>query len=148
MQAASRGHLGAVRLLLASGKVEINQKMSTEDRPTALQSAVEKGHEDVGRFFLDRRGMEISNGNITLAVLHAHDILMGVLLDKSPKTLNCRAQRGNTALMAAVDWGRQEVVKILLSYPEIDINLKNDDDETALERAYLNREIEIAKLLL
>ena len=50
-----------------------------------------------------------------------------------------------TLLMGAAFHDRKELVRYLLTYPEININQKNDDDKTALYYAY---DVSILKLFL
>ena len=55
---------------------------------------------------------------------------------------------GNTVLYYACDTKNIEVIELLLSHPDIDVNVKNSDGDTPLHRVILRDSIEILQLLL
>ncbi len=58
--------------------------------------------------------------------------------------INSRSEFGNTALILATDRRNLEIVKLLLSHPEIDIVAANQFGDTALKVAERNGDEEIA----
>lgn len=69
------------------------------------------------------------------AAVRANDVERVTLLLDNGADVNARASNNNTALHLAAELGYGAVVGALLKSPGININIKNDDDETAIQIA-------------
>lgn len=64
------------------------------------------------------------------------------------QVLNCQDENGQTALQWACDRGQTGAVKLLLSYPELQVNLADQSGMSALHYAVTCEYEELVKLLL
>lgn len=120
LEAASRGHLDMVRELLAQG---VDAMFVDDGGRSALYKAVEHNRINVAECLLQRRAKELlRQKDITWAdtPLHkaasmGHKPIMKKLLKYSPD-IEDQQKQGKTALALAVEWGREEVVEVLLDH--------------------------------
>ncbi|KAB5583091.1 Het-eN [Coniochaeta sp. 2T2.1] len=90
--AAEKGHEAVVKLLLDTGKAEINSKdidinASDEDGRTPLSWAAEKGHEAIVKLLLDTRKVDVDASDkdgrtpLSWAAQKGHEAIVKLLLD-------------------------------------------------------------------
>merc|ERR1712142_73533 len=70
------------------------------------------------------------------------------MLEEKPELLNQQDQIGYTGLMIALNLGRTKTFKFLLSKPEIDLSLRNNNGDTVITMACRNDNVHFLKLLL
>lgn len=73
--------------------------------------------------------------------------LARALLEKNMALLNMQNNNGKTFLHVCVEAGEHETVKLLLTYPELDVNIKDNLGKTALHYA-CEKNMQIATALL
>uniref|UniRef100_A0A1I8H2H0 ANK_REP_REGION domain-containing protein n=1 Tax=Macrostomum lignano TaxID=282301 RepID=A0A1I8H2H0_9PLAT len=139
--AASKGQTGAVRVLLEyKAGIELADKYGM----TALMWATYFGHIEVVELLLERSASVKKRNKLGMHALHiAADQnnceLVRLYLTKTKKSiLNDTEKNGQTALMIAAGKGNIEVVQLLLSYPEVDLMVKDAKKMTALHLAAEN----------
>jgi ankyrin repeat protein len=119
LEAARRGHIEAVRLLLDAG-VDVNVPCVEHDI-TALITAAYDGRTE----------------------------LVGMLLAEPGINVSATTESGTTALKAAAGYGHMEVLRLLLDDPRVELNQGGSDSgETALACAARKGHIEAVRLLL
>ncbi|KAM3456526.1 hypothetical protein NHJ6243_008149 [Beauveria neobassiana] len=135
LQLATRnGHDAAVRMLLDTGKVDVNAR--DHRQASALLMAAERGHVGIVRTLL--RGGEtpsIFAGKSTIfpAAAQLYHSVVGNASDTARKVdLDSRDWNGKSALLLAAEKGHLRVVKDLLDIGKVDVNSKNDLHESAL----------------
>ena len=110
VQAAERGYAHVVRVLLDTGRVDVNA-ISVDYRHaeegTALQCAARRGRQNVVQLSLSTPGIDLDG----------------------------KDQRGNTLLMIAASAGKGEIVKQLSAVAGIDPNIQDSRGQTALCKA-------------
>ncbi len=143
MNAAFRGCLSVVRLLLASPNILVNE-LDKEGR-NAIDHAIQ------GAFDYEYRKKTVMNEPIKLqiiqalaqnganlnnipyssypalieAVVRGYMQLFTTLIDCGAD-INLKDKNGNTALMVALEQGRSSFIKMLLHHQSIDLKLQND----------------------
>lgn len=103
-QAAFSGKESIVRLLLDTGKVDVN--IQDEKGDTPLLYAIAEGHEDTVKLLLKQDMIGVNIGN----------------------------KEGETPLTSAVAYGRTEIVELLLGTGKIDFSLADLHDDGRLSR--------------
>ncbi|EFO84429.1 hypothetical protein CRE_13441 [Caenorhabditis remanei] len=123
--ASAAGHLAIVKLLVETGKADVNQATNTQSTP--LRGACYDGHLDIVKYLLEKGAdPHIPNRHgHTCLMISAYRNKVEVVREllKNDIDVNCQTERGNTALHDAAESGNVEVVKILLSHGAI---LKKD----------------------
>ncbi|EJT77594.1 hypothetical protein GGTG_02700 [Gaeumannomyces tritici R3-111a-1] len=146
------GHDSAVKLLLSTGKVDID---SGDNRgQTPLSWAAESGHEAVVKLLFDTGEVDINSSDnagqtpLLLAARCGHEAVVKFLLNTGKIDINSRDNGGQTPLSCAVENGHEAVVKLLLDTGNVDIHSRNNKGQTPLSlAAYYGREA-VVKLLL
>jgi|APGre2960657505_1045072.scaffolds.fasta_scaffold01485_9 hypothetical protein len=136
--AASLGKTEIVKVLLASGE-EVRNSASE-----ALLNAVIGGHTEIIQVLLDY-GAKINikdgkYGRTTLmwAIIGKNPEIIKMLLPYlGPNDINATSNIGYTPLIIAVQYEFLEAVQILLAQPDIDINIRDKNNKTALDIAKL-----------
>lgn len=120
-------------MLLTQRQLEIDATNSA--RETALMMAALKGHTDWCRRLIDRGAQVNREGWSALhyAATGPQPRVSALLLDRGA-AIDSRAPNGNTPLMMAALYGKEETVKLLLARGA-DRNLKNRQDRTAADLA-------------
>jgi ankyrin repeat protein len=89
--------------------------------------------------------------NNTALAIHVRDDVVKLLLEKGAD-INKANNGGETILMGAINYGEEEVIKILLAYDEegvrVDLNARNNDGETALIRAVQTGNTDIVEVVM
>jgi hypothetical protein len=136
--AAGLGRTEIVKILLARGEEVKNSA------PDALLHAVIGGHPEIVQMLLDYgASINIKDGK------YGRTTLMWAVIGKNPEIIkmlfpyvgpydiNAKSNVGYTPLIIAVQYESLEALKILLTHPDIDINIKDKNNKTALDIAKL-----------
>jgi ankyrin repeat protein/predicted Ser/Thr protein kinase len=116
IQAAARGHLDGVEILLDNG---INVNDSGPAGTTALIEAVDGEHMEVIDLLLDR-GANVNTANsrgvtpILIASSQGNAQIASALLDRGANP-NVTGPDGTTALIQAIDGGHDDIIELLIS---------------------------------
>ena len=155
--ASSIGNEPVVRLLLATGQVEVLQL--NKERKTCLHLAAEKGHSRVVEILLtSKKIIELSNIRddhlrtpLHSACAEGHVSVVKQLLLVPIRNLDARDIFGKSVLHLAVVHGHCEVVKLLLDTHMVDVDLLMEISHhiwTALMLAVARADHAIARLLV
>lgn len=153
-QFAAAGNISRLRDLLRHLPVDV---MDEDSLRPALSYACEEGHVDAAIFLLDH-GAEVDfqsdhDGSTALswACYKGHLDLVRLLLQRGADP-SVRDEEGATALVDAVaggdDKAHQDIVRILLSRPNVDVNATDELGRTALHSAFYFGRVQISILLL
>jgi ankyrin repeat protein len=119
-QVAERGHEAIVKLLLATGEVNIESKDNSGRTP--LWYAAQNGHEAVVKLLLDTGKVDAdimdSDGRTPLwyAAGNGHETVVKLLLDTGKVDADAKDNYGRTPLSYAAGNGHEAVVKLLHKY--------------------------------
>ena len=145
--AVRNGTSDIVELLLDKG-ADVNTK--NKNRISALVSAAANGKSDIVRQLLDK-GADVNKKSAGVTALisaakNGETDIVKLLIDAGAD-VNAQNGIGWTALMFAIRNGRTAVVKQLLAAPGIDVNVRDEDDKTALDWAAESNDAVIVDLL-
>ena len=168
--AAKEGNAREVQALIKCPDVDINHAdRSRLDEPgilgshTALFLASRYGHEEVGDVLLQHPEIDINHGSsykrtpLFLAIGNGHLTIAKLLLNDNRTDVNTaggsKSERYPSPLNMAIGnvrrkEGYMEVIKQLISHPEIDINKVSGRYGTPLFQACLMEEVEVVKILI
>jgi ankyrin repeat protein len=131
-----------VRMLLQEDDIDINLKST--DGKTLLSSVIENGEMEVLEILLERDDVEIDSKEddgstpLLLAAYHARKDMVERLLEKGADA-NTQDKLGRTPLMRSIlsnsSTPDNEIMKLLLAQPNIDVNLKDEKGNSALSLA-------------
>ena len=153
-------HVEIINLLLAQDGIDVNLQYYGY---TALMVAVEKRLVEVVKSLLARNDVKPNipcrNQHVLEAAMYLKDVgMMKLLLDHPDIDPNYVTAEGHSLLMCMIrpfmDATRTEpvlrldMVKLLLGHERIDVNYQDSHGRTALDRAAIYDQFEIAKLLL
>jgi ankyrin repeat protein len=147
VEAARRGHLGVVELLLESGATV---DVEGEEGIIALNCAAYNGHEAVVRV-LAEKGATINQQSeqgvtaLYLAAQNGHEAVVRVLAEKGA-TINQQTEDGWTALHLAAQNGHEAVVRVVAEKGAT-INQQTKDGWTALHWAAVNGHEAVVRVL-
>ncbi len=150
--AAKSGHESSVRLLLATGRVNVNAV--DEAGGTSLLYAARNGHESVVRAILDRVDVNVetrdhfSRTPLFKACGQGHEGVVRMLLATGRVNINVTDSAEWTPLMVAAFWGRDGIVRMLLATEQIDINARNNKGRTALTHASVDGNEDVVRMVL
>lgn len=156
------GHTDVVKHLLSLPSIEVNARTGKED--TALGEAARRGKTEVVKVLLECKDVDVNaDGNYCCAPLHyaclyGHVDIVAELLKQPKININARNLDGETPLHSALVHKmlsrvsidvRVKVVNLLVSHPEIKINIETvRDGYSSLHYASMNGHIEALKILL
>lgn len=148
VEAIKHGYDLAVQLFLDLEVFQINDILFAES--PALFWAAYAGQNSIVKLLLEA-GADFSQLTYRLApihkaAMHNHVEVVKTLLDAGDD-INRRGFEGITPLMMAAAAGATETVKLLLSYPELDIDALDDQRITAYGQAFLAQRFEITELI-
>lgn len=138
-------------------KTGCNPKARNGSDRTPAHDALEEGHDDTAKYLLSLEGSQRDPNTkkaeslILAAARNSCPKSARLIVDRWPNTVNVVDPRyGQTAISLACESGNTEIVQILLSCEEIDLNIRAEgwNDYTPLHIAVYNREPEMVKLLL
>ena len=156
--AVSEGHIEVVRLLLEKDGVDFNLKDNRGLTPFAW--AVEMNHTQIVKILLEKSEIDINVKNkkdwtpFAMAIVRRQFEIVKLMLEKDNLDLNSQnGNSGETPLILALKISDEveaiEISKLLLAKQEVDVNLRDYTEKTALHRlAQLEGSIERIKLLL
>ena len=130
--ATENGHLDMVKFILSTGEVDINY--CDEDEQSCLFLALRKNQFHVAKFLIES-GIDINYHSKRTSVVCSH--VRDNFCSGSALILLCTKDHFN-----------EELIDIIISMPERDINLQSKNGNTALLTAIEFGHVEIAKLLL
>jgi ankyrin repeat protein len=120
--ACQYGHEAVVKLLLRRKDVEVNAK-DKEHGKSALIWACQNGHEGVVELLLAQEDVEVNakdEGNGQSALSWAgetrHEGVVKLLLARDDAEVNAKDKKEKTALMHALDQGKDEIAKLLRQF--------------------------------
>ena len=155
MYASKNGHEKIVGMLLAPMGADLN--IQNLARHTALMYASKSGYEKIVKMLLEHGAyadIQSHSGDtaLILAIVGKHGgiFFMLLTLPESSKMMgigiNLQGRNGNTALIITSYMGYENMSKMLLD-AGADVDIENDDGETALTIALENKHFNIVKLL-
>lgn len=157
--AAKNGKEDEVAELLFSTS-KWRKTMKDPDGRTALWWAVSTGQARVAELLLATQAFDVNeipdhhHGLLHQAVRSDYIAVTKALLDHGAIDVNIKDTSGfdnpnkQTPLHLATDRGRKEIVKLLLSHPNIDVNSRDENGETPLHTAARKTRMEILLPLL
>jgi ankyrin repeat protein len=154
--AAQNGHEEVVKLLLDTGKVDVDSK-DTRFGLTPLMWAERNGHEAVVKLLLDTGKVNVDSEDTRLgltpllwAALNGHEAVVKLLLDTGKVDLDSRNTKyGLKPLSLAAQNGHEAVVKLLLDTGKVDVDSKSSKyGLTPLSIAAQNGHEAVVELLL
>ena len=149
---AGRGDEGVVRLLLDTGKAEIDAK--DDEGLTPFLRAARNGHEAVVKLLLGTGNVEVDikdrEGLTPLywAARNGHLGVAKLLLDTGKVEVDMKNREGLTPLYWAARSGHLGVVKLLLDTGKVEVDIKDSEGRTPLYWAAGSGHPDVAKLLL
>ncbi|OCK95360.1 ankyrin, partial [Cenococcum geophilum 1.58] len=149
------GHDAVVKLLLETGKVEVDSK-DNEYGQTPLSWAAENGHEAVvkllletGKVEVDSRDNEYGRTPLSWAAENGHEAVVKLLLETGKVEVDLKDNKyGQTPLSWAAEKGHEAVVKLLLETGKVEVDPKSGSGRTPLSWAAGNGHEAMVKLLL
>ena len=152
LYSVSRGYENITRMLLDTGKVEINER--NNDGETALMLAIKGGYVNIIRMLLCVPGIDVNgkykDGDTPLLhyISKNSDIAIVKMFLDNGADINQLGQDNNSPLMKALKVKREDLAELILDYDEVDINIKDFEDSTALIWAATDGYIKIVESLL
>ena len=150
LSAAYHGHTDTVRYLVSLPEVDLNHQDS--NKRTALHSAVEGKHADVVQVLIDA-GADIETkddeGRSALYLASNSEELPTVkMLVKAGADVRATDANRNTCLILAACLGHTDIVRYLMSLPEVDLNHQGSKNDTALHCAVEEKHADVVQVLL
>jgi ankyrin repeat protein len=150
--AAENGHDTVIKLLLDTGKVELNSE--DQDYRTPLSYAAENGHSTVIKLLLDTGKVDVNSEDqdyrtpLSYAAENGHSTVIKLLLDTGKVDFNSKDEVSRTLLSYAAENGDKAMFKLLLDTGKVDVNSEDQDYRTPLLYAAKNGHSAITKILL
>ena len=150
--AAKFGNIKEMKRLLALQDIQVNQ-VRRIDGGTPLIIAAYKGHSEVVKLLLDKKDIQVNQGDRCGAtpLIHAakkgHLEVVKLLLERDNIHVNQGDKYGYTPLSLAAMQGRSELLKLLLEKDDIQVNQGDIWGDTPLYKAVIGGHREIIKLL-
>ncbi|KAH7464150.1 hypothetical protein FOMA001_g17939 [Fusarium oxysporum f. sp. matthiolae] len=152
--AAARGHETVVKLLLDTGKVDVNTR-DTLHGQTPLWRAAAGGYEGIVKLLLNIGEVDVDAKDpigrtpLSWAAKRGYKDIVKLLLDTGNVDVNARdTVFGWTPLSRAIERGDEGIVKLLLGTGNVDLDAKDRNGQTPLSRAAAGGHEGIVKLLL
>jgi ankyrin repeat protein len=152
--AAESGHEAIVRLLLATGKADINARDNGGRTP--LSRAAEKGHEAIvqlllatGKADINARDLTFGRTPLSWAAEKGHEAIVQLLLATGKADIDAKdVKYGQTPLSWAAEKGHEAVVQLLLATGKAYIDTKDKFGQTPLSWAAKRGREAVVQLLL
>ena len=131
--------LELVKLLLNTPGIDVNSQNKTEEK-TSLQVAILAGNTEIVKELLEHKGINInsqddSEANTLMTAIIKGGKIFEMIFEDSRIDVNATDKYGESALHFAVAYELYDATEKLLSSPEIDLSLKNQNGKTALDLA-------------
>lgn len=149
-RAAKFGHEGVVKLLLETGRVDVDSKDFF--RRTPLPIAVLREHEAVVKLLLATGRVNVDSKDtddrtpLSFAAGGGRKAVVKLLLETRRVDINSKCSLGRTPLSWAAFWGHEAVVRLLLETEGLDVD-SNSDGHTPLSFAVERGHEAVVKLL-
>ena len=149
--AAAEGHEAVVKLLIDTGKADIDFEDSLSETPLALAAA--EGHKNVVKLLIDTGKADVDFKNyigqtpLALAAAEGHEDIVKLLIDTGKVDVDSRSSLGLTPLALAAGGGHENIVKLLID-TEADVNSEDSLSETPLALAAAEGHKNVVKLLI
>jgi ankyrin repeat protein len=150
---AELGNEATVKLLLSTGKVDVNAKDNGGRSP--LSRAAEKGHEAVVKLLLSTGKVHVNAKSkfarrtpLLWAAEYGQPAVVKLLLSTGKVDVNAKDNSGRSPLLQAAEKGDEVVVKLLLSTGKVNIDAKDNVGRTSLSWAAEMGHEAVVKLLL
>ena len=149
--AAKNGHEAIVKLLLDTGKVDINSEDNSNQTP--LSWAAREGHKTVVKLLLNTGKVDIDSKDndsqtpLLWAAKNGHEAIVKLLLDTGKVDINSKDNDSQTPLLWAAKEGHEAIVQLLLNNGA-DIESRNSSGQTSLFRATERGRNAVGQLLL
>ena len=150
--AAGARNEAVTRLLLNTGKVEVNLRDETGRSPLLL--AVALGHEVVTRLLLNTGKVEADSRDVdgrsplSWAAGGGHEAIARLLLSTGKVEADSRDRDGISPLSLATKWGRTRVAELLLNTGEVEADSRDKYGRSPLSYAAWWGQKSVAELLL
>ena len=152
--AAQGGHEAIVRLLLETGKIDIDSKDKLGQTP--LWWAVQEGHEAVVKLLLETGKVDVDSKDkfgqtpLSRAAQRGHEAVVRLLFETGKADINSKDNNfGRTHLWRAAQQGHEAVVRLLLEIGMVDIDSTDSKfGQTPLSRAAQRGHEAVVRLLL
>ncbi|KAI9751459.1 MAG: hypothetical protein M1815_001117 [Lichina confinis] len=150
--AAHNGHEVIMKVLFATGEVELNSR--DKEGQTPLSRAASGGHEAVVKLLLETGKVDpdskksIGETPLSRAADGGHDAVVKQLLETGKADPDSKNSFGETPLSQAAYGGHEAVVKLLLETGKVDPDSKNSFGDTPLLRAACWDHEAVVRLLL
>jgi ankyrin repeat protein len=154
--AAEKGHEGVVKLLLDTGKVDVDSKDDTVYSQTPLLWAARNGHEGVVKLLLDTGKVDVDLKDDTMysrtpllwAAANGHEGVVKLLLNTGKVDVDSKDTKySQTPLLWAAENRHKGVVKLLLNTGKVNVDSKDENDQTPLLWAAKNGHEGVVRLL-
>ncbi|KAL9085259.1 MAG: hypothetical protein Q9165_007693 [Trypethelium subeluteriae] len=140
-KAAGLGHEAVARLLLETGRVDVNSKDGS-DMGTALTWALVGGNEAIVRLLIEKGKVDVHLPNqmhgttpLSLAAIGGHEAVVRLLLETGKVDVDVKDPRGTTPLSYSASRGNEAVVRLLIETGKVDVDSKDQYGRTPLWRA-------------
>jgi ankyrin repeat protein len=149
--AAQNGHESVVKLLLSTGKIEVDSKDHIGRTP--LSWAARNGHEGIFKLLLSTGKVDVDSKDqiertpLSWAARNGHEGIFKLLLSTEKVDVDSKDQTGRTPLSCAAEEGHEAVVKLLLSTGKVGVDSKDQSGRTPLTWAAGNGHKAVVKLL-
>jgi len=157
MWAIEKGNIPIIRLLIGYPTIKLNEATMTEVQynQTPLMWAIEKGDIEVIRLLIGAENLNINATDDTgapalvTAIQKGDPEIIQELINVPEINVNIQDQNGRTPLMYAIDQENPnpDIIELLLSRSDIDLDLADEEDVTALELARKKELTEIAQMI-
>ena len=144
-KAASKGHLGVVRVLV---KADVNAHDKCGDTP--LHMAAGRGHLDVVRVLVKadvNAHDKCGDTPLHKAASEGHLDVVRVLASEFKADVNARDKYDDTPLHYAAGRGHLDVVRVLASEFKADVNARDGDGDTPLHKAAGRGHLDVVRVL-
>ena len=144
------GHTKTVRYLVGLPEVEVNHRDG--DNKIALHCAAQENHADVAKLLIGA-GSDIdvksSDGSFPIHLACSSGALGVVkMLARVGAGVCATDNEGSTCLTLATYFGQTQTVRYLVGLPEVEVNHRDTDNNTALHCAVEQKHTGIAQLLI
>eukprot|EP00924_Labyrinthula_sp_SR-Ha-C_P010251 snap_masked-scaffold_23-processed-gene-1.16-mRNA-1 protein AED:1.00 eAED:1.00 QI:0/-1/0/0/-1/1/1/0/283 len=148
IEAANNQHLHIITRLLSETSLDPNIKGPFEK--SALSIAVQKSYPKIVSALLKHPSIDVNTVDKfqTSALMKSlrNNEIFALLMRHKGINVNYQKKDGSSALMQAVNFGLVQVVKEFLRRGDVDVNLKNNKEESAEDIAKKKKKKEIVKV--
>ena len=150
--AARNGHTETVRYLVGLPEVDVNRRDSSNDYETALHCATNKSHADVVQVLIDA-GADIDtkneDGDSPLhCAIDSGALEVVKVLVRGVAGVRLTDDDGHACHILAASNGHTETVRYLVGLPEVDVDSRDSNNETALHCAARELHPEVVQVLI